>query len=92
MKFQPQAAGITVNGNTAIRLPWNGIVLDLALFTWAGVLSLTALWIRGYLAWIFNWVWLLHALTFYSVMAGFVFPILYPAVSELLLLSTLEVF
>jgi hypothetical protein len=67
-------------------------VLDLALFTWAGVQSLTALWIRGYLAWIFNWVWLLHALTFYSVMAGFVFPILYPAVSELLLLSTLEVF
>jgi hypothetical protein len=72
MKSQPQAAGITVDGSTAVRLPWNGIVLDLALFAWAGVLSLTAFWIRRYLAWIFNWIWLLQALTFYSVMAGFV--------------------
>jgi len=72
MESQPQGAGTIVNGSTVSRLPWNGIILDLALFAWAGVLSLTAFWIRRYLTWIFNWVWLLHALTFYSVMTGFV--------------------
>jgi hypothetical protein len=56
----------------AARLPWNGIILDLALFVWAGVLGFTAPWVRAHLHRIFNWVWLLHALTFYSVMAGFV--------------------
>ena len=53
-------------------MPWNGIVLDLVLFAWAGVLAFTAPWIRAHLQRIFNWVWLLHALTFYSVMLGFV--------------------
>jgi hypothetical protein len=54
------------------RLPWNGIILDLALFAWAGILGFTAPWIREHMRRIFNWVWLLHALTFYSVMLGFV--------------------
>lgn len=46
--------------------------MDVALFAWAGLLGFTAPWIRTHLYRIFNWVWLLHALTFYSVMLGFV--------------------
>jgi hypothetical protein len=53
-------------------LPWNGIILDLALFAWAGVLGFTVPWMRIHMRSIFNWVWLLHILTFYSVMLGFV--------------------
>lgn len=66
MKSRPQTE------QTTARLPWNGIVLDLALFAWAGFLSFTSPWIRTHLQRIFNWIWLLHALTFYSVMLGFV--------------------
>jgi hypothetical protein len=42
MEFPPRAAR-TVAGekSAAARLPWNRIVPDLALFAWAGVLSLT---------------------------------------------------
>jgi hypothetical protein len=53
-------------------LPWNGIILDLALFAWAGVLGFTVPWLRVHMRHIFNWAWLLHVLTFYSVMLGFV--------------------
>ncbi|UCF96478.1 MAG: hypothetical protein JSV89_15030 [Spirochaetaceae bacterium] len=56
----------------ATRFPWNGIILDLALFIWAGILSFTAPWIRMHMRGIFNWIWVLHCLTFYSVMVGFV--------------------
>lgn len=73
MKSPPRAAQTAARGQSATaRLPWNGIILDLALFAWAGVLGFTAPWIRTHLRRIFNWVWLLHALTFYSVMLGFV--------------------
>ena len=71
MKSRPQTAQ-TATGNRSADVPWNGIVLDLVLFAWAGVLAFTAPWIRAHLQRIFNWVWLLHALTFYSVMLGFV--------------------
>jgi len=35
-------------------LPWNGIILDLALFAWAGVLGFTVPWIRVYMGRIFE--------------------------------------
>jgi len=69
----------TAKRNRSTALPWNGIVLDLALFAWAGVLAFTAPWIRTHLPRIFNWIWLLHALTFYSVMLGFVLAAPSPA-------------
>jgi hypothetical protein len=68
----PDGAAEALHETRHPRLPWNGIILDLALFIWAGVLGFTAPWIREHMWRIFNWVWLLHALTFYSVMLGFV--------------------
>ncbi len=73
MGIRPQfARTAAAEQDAASRLPWNGIILDLALFAWAGILGFAAPWIRTHLGRIFNWVWLLHTLTFCSVMLGFV--------------------
>jgi len=35
-------------------LPWNGLILDLGLFAWAGVLGFTVPWIRAHMRSVFE--------------------------------------